>query len=231
MPKRQRPRWLAEGRCERTARPGTPNYRNTPQDWPAVDRQRPGRGYRHVLMKRDVERFIGILPDWSGLSEGLNAIVLAPGDPCCDGWHRPGIVAVCAWERRLWIEPADWYYNAHRQVFRQLGVPCEEAEDGDYVCKFTESTARAYQLLHVLLHELGHHHDRMSTRSKRRASRGEGFAERYALAYGDRIWERYLGDVRVAVMAAGLAGQLNFVRTAPRNRTGSQRALGREGAT
>lgn len=51
---------------------------------------------------------------------------------------------------------------------------------------------RAYQLLHVALHELGHHHDRMTTKSKRRASRGEGFAERHALNYGDRIWERYL---------------------------------------
>ena len=94
--------------------------------------------------------------------------------------------------RNFWIEPACWYIDAHRRVFRQLGVPCEETDDGYYICKFTDRTVRAFQLLHVLLHELGHHHDRMSTRSKRQASRGEGFAERYALAYGDRIWERYL---------------------------------------
>jgi len=45
-----------------------------------------------------------------------------------------------------------------------------------------------------LLHELGHHHDRMTTKSKRTASRGEGYAERYALAYADRIWESYLNE-------------------------------------
>jgi len=177
-------------RKNRTAK--TPNYWNTPLDCPVIDRQRPGPGYRHVLMKRDVERFIVILPDWHTLSKGLNAIVLAPGDPGCDGRHWPGIVAVCAWERELWIETARWYHDAHRRIFRQLGVPCEELDSGDYLCRFTESTVRGYQLLHVLLHELGHHHDRMSTRSKRQSSRGEGFAERYALAHADVIWERYL---------------------------------------
>jgi len=177
-------------RKNRTAE--TPNYRNTPQYRPVVDRQRPGPGYRHVLLKRDVERFVTILPDWDRLSEGLNAIVLAPGSPCFDGWHKPGIVAVCAWERHLLIDTACWYHDAHRRVFCKLGVPCEKVGSDQYRCKFTESTVRAYQLLHVLLHELGHHHDRMSTRSKRQASRGEGYAERYALAYTDVIWQRYL---------------------------------------
>ena len=31
----------------------------------------------------------------------------------------------------------------------------------------------------------------MTTRSKRRASRGESFAELYARTHGDRIWGRY----------------------------------------
>jgi len=55
-------------------------------------------------MKRDIERFINLLPDWEELSIGLNAIVLAPGNGRCDGWHRPGIVALCAWEMELCIE-------------------------------------------------------------------------------------------------------------------------------
>ena len=35
-----------------------------------IDRQRPGAGYRHVLMQRDVERFIQILPDYLKVREG-----------------------------------------------------------------------------------------------------------------------------------------------------------------
>src|SRR5947207_13763624 len=45
------------------------------------ERRRPGKGYRHVLRKSDVERFIALLPDWDELSDGLDAIVLLPGDP------------------------------------------------------------------------------------------------------------------------------------------------------
>ncbi len=50
----------------------------------------------------------------------------------------------------------------------------------------------AVQNLHILLHELGHHHDRITTRSRRRASRGESYAEQYARTYEERIWADYL---------------------------------------
>jgi hypothetical protein len=68
----------------------TPGYDITPQPRPFIDRQRPGAGYRHLL-ERDVERFVELLPDWEELSQGLNAIVLAPGDPGVLGWHRRGV--------------------------------------------------------------------------------------------------------------------------------------------
>lgn len=172
----------------------TPNYYNTAQDIPAIDRRRPGPGYRHALKKRDVERFIRLLPDWEELSRGLNAILMAPGRLRLDGWYRRGIVAVCAWEIDREIEISGWYYHEHRKVFRQIGIPCEEIDDDNYLCKFTERTVRAYQLLHILLHELGHHHDLMTTKSKKSCSRGETFAERYALSYADRIWESYINE-------------------------------------
>lgn len=161
---------------------------------PVIDRQKPGQGFRHLLLKRDVERFIDLLPDWKALSQGLRAIILAPGEWTCSGWHRPGIVALCAWERDLWYETRDWFHDEHRRVFDQIGLECEPQTDGYVLLKWTESTARAYQLMHVLLHELGHHHDRMTTRSRRCAARGEYYAERYALDYADRIWDRYLNE-------------------------------------
>jgi hypothetical protein len=82
------------------------------------------------------------------------------------------------------------YVEEHRDIFDRLGVPIEPGDEG-YVLGFTEVTLRAYQLLHVFLHELGHHHDRMTTRSQRRSSRGERFAEQYARTHGDQIWSRY----------------------------------------
>jgi len=169
----------------------TPNYYNTPQTVPVIDRERPGSRYRHLLKKRDVIDFISILPDWEELSKGLNVIVLAPGEEDTDGWHDPGVVAVCAWERELWREVDDEYYQEHADILERLGVPCEKTRSGS-LCKFSEATTKAFQLLHILLHELGHHHDRMTTRSKLEASRGEGYAERYARQYEKLIWDRYL---------------------------------------
>ncbi len=168
----------------------TPTYYDTPQPAPLIDRQRPGKGYRHLLMQRDIETFIGLLPEWAELSRGLNAIVLAPGHYTTNGWHTPGVVAVCAWEADLWVDYSVGHYEDHEPIFDRLGVPSHPIQDG-VMCEFSEAQARAYQLLHILLHELGHHHDRMTTRSKVRASRGEPYAEAYALRHEAVIWERY----------------------------------------
>jgi hypothetical protein len=69
----------------------------------------------------------------------------------------------------LWFESAVSYYEDHCDIWERLGVPCEERDDGDgpYVlCKFTQNTVRTYQLLHILTHELDHHHDRITTNPK-----------------------------------------------------------------
>ena len=171
----------------------TPSYYDTPPPALVIDRQRPGKGYRHLLLQRDVETFIGLLPDWPTLSRGLNAIVLAPGEYSLNGWHQPGVVHVCAWEADLWIDYALSHYEDHKPVLDRLGVASHPLANGGVMCEFTEAQARAYQLLHILLHELGHHHDRITTRSQVRASRGESYAEDYALRHEALIWERYQG--------------------------------------
>jgi hypothetical protein len=169
----------------------TPNYWNTPQERPVIDRQRPGRGFRHVLLKRDVERFIAILPEWGVLSRGLNAIVLAPGRETCQGWHRRGVVAVCAWSRELAEEWSNDFVEEHRKVLQRLDVPLEPSDEESTWCHFTEDSVRGFQLMHVLLHELGHHQDRITTRSEGRPARGEGYAEMYANAHAEGLWRRY----------------------------------------
>ena len=183
---------VVDGQVQKKNNPeGTANYYGTPPPALVIDRQRPGKGYRHVLMQRDIETFIGLLPEWAELSRGLNAIVLAPGERTTDGWHTPGVVGICAWEEDLWVDYAGMALSkTTRRSFDRLGVRSHAVENG-VMCEFTEAQARAYQLLHILLHELGHHHDRMTTKSKVRASRGEPYAEAYALRHEALIWERY----------------------------------------
>jgi hypothetical protein len=169
----------------------TPNYYNADQPAPFVDRRRPGERYRHLLRRTDIEDFTAILPEWDEFSKGLNAIVLAPGGDAM-GWHEPGVVHVCAWEEELWWnDTAPAFVDDHTEIFELLEVTVEKHGER-LITKWTEAQARAFQLLHILLHELGHHHDRMTTRSQRRAARGESFAEDYARRHEARIWTSYL---------------------------------------
>ena len=181
------------GRVQKKNNPEwTANYYTTAPPSLVIDRQRPGQGYRHVLMQRDIEKFIRLLPDWTGLSRGLNAIVLAPGESRLNGYYRRGVVHVCAWPEDLWIDFRNdtAFFDAHEPIFRRLDVPMVASENYT-LCQFTPATVRAYQMLHILLHELGHHHDRLTTKPQGKPNRGESYAEAYALAYEARIWEQY----------------------------------------
>lgn len=164
---------------------------NTSREFPEIFRKNPGPHHRHVLHVKHVRSFLSILPQWNELAVGLNAILLAPHKTGCDGFHRPGLVAICAQPRSLRFAVPDWYVQAHRALFKHLNVCVEKTPEG-VVITHTESSLRGFQLLHILLHELGHHHDRMTTRSRKRASRGEGFAESYANIHGELIRGRYL---------------------------------------
>lgn len=156
----------------------------------AFERGRPGKGYRHLLTKADLVRFISLLPDWSEIGHGLHTIVLDEGDDATEGWHSPGCIGICAWEHDLWVEYTPNHYTEHAALFEALRVSSESTSSGVTV-QWTESAARAYQLLHVFLHELGHHHDRMTTDSAHAAARGERYAEDYASRYASSIWASY----------------------------------------
>lgn len=169
----------------------TPNYYNESQHSLVIDRKRPGVGYRHLLKRKDILDFIEILPDWAELSRGLKGIVLAPGDWRIFGYHRLGVVHICAWDKDLWITLSKEGIEQEKFFLDRFGVVCEK-RGNEVLCKFSDGTARAHQLLATLLHELGHHHDRMTTRSKNGPCRGEGYAEDYAKKYTELIWTRYL---------------------------------------
>lgn len=196
-PRRKTGTKVTDGKVQRKNRTDlSPHYEQTPQSRPVVDRQRPGSGHRHFLTVKHIYRFIDLLPDWSELSRGLNAVVLAGAHPEAMGWHRPGIVAICAWERELIQNWDTDFVEDHREILDRLGVEREHTKQplSGELCYFDEKSIRGFQLMHIFLHELGHHHDRMTTRSKQDSSRGESYAEQYAINYAEQIWDRYLEE-------------------------------------
>lgn len=170
-------------------------HQETPSIWTTetflFEKDRPGKGCRHLLSKADVLAFVGIIPDWDFYSQGLKGVRLVARNGDYDGlYYHAGIICIPAWERTLWLEVRNDFFIEHQALFDRLGVPYE-FEEGYWTLKFTEHTARAYQLLHVFLHELGHHCDKMSTRQRRRPGRGEAFAENWAYEFESRVWEGY----------------------------------------
>jgi hypothetical protein len=148
-----------------------------------LDRESPGRGFRHVVSKRDLQAFIDIIPDWDQLSRNLERIVLAghgTADAVYAFYHREetGAIFLHAWHEDLWIELTPEYFEAHADIFQRIGVSFDRVE-GAVMCRFTEAQARAFMLLHIFMHELGHHHDRLH-QTHRHSTKGEDYAERFA---------------------------------------------------
>ena len=161
-----------------------------------IDRRRPGEGYRHLLLKRDIERFIELTPNWNELSRGLDLISLDCGRSDCDGWYDRGAIGICAWPLEMSYPLKLSWYAEHRDFLTRIGARVEDTgPPDDVVIHWTLDTARAYQLCHVFLHELGHHADRMHTRAKTdNAPRGEPFAEDYAFDLEPLVLERYFAE-------------------------------------
>ncbi len=118
-------------------------------------------------------------------------MLLTQGEPRLDGYYDPGVVAVCAWPQDPWQVVHGQHVDDHDEVLRALDVARERLPGDRVRLLWTRPQARAYQLLHILLHELGHHHDLMTTRTRRECARGEPYAEAYAHRYAEQVWESY----------------------------------------
>jgi hypothetical protein len=171
----------------------TPGHVYVRRPAPMIVRERPGHGYEHMLLARDVERFLALLPHWDELAIGLNTILLDAGHPTIEGWHRRGVVALTAWERTLWVDYSAESHRKHAAIYDRIDLTRTILEDGYVRAEWTPAKIRAFQLTHILTHELGHHHDAMTNRS-RHSARGEEYAESYANALGDAVWARYVEE-------------------------------------
>ena len=173
-------------------RPDPANYFALPQQDVRIDRRSPGPGFRHLVTVAQLRAFLDLLPDWDEVAVGLDAIVLDRGSEDLQGWHRPHLIGLRAWEQELWWHDCHPLFEAeHRAVLDRLGVTRIHGDE-HVEMRWTEAQARTFQLLHVLPHELGHHHDRVTTRRRRRGGRGESYAEAYALRALETVWDAYV---------------------------------------
>jgi len=181
---------VKDGRVQRKNR-----HRPTGHEGYVLDRESPGRGCSHVVTKRDLQAFIDIIPEWQRFSERLERIVLAAhnGDDGLYVFYRQeesGVIFLHAWPDDLWIEIAIPYFEAHQELFDRLGVSYDRIKDG-VMCRFTLAQARAFTLLHVFIHELGHHHDR-TTQKHHGSTKGEDHAERFANSRFELLFPDYV---------------------------------------
>jgi hypothetical protein len=173
------------------------NHTRTARIGYVVDRRRAGRGYRHVLKKKDIHDFTDVIPDWAMISKGIESIILDSCDGLVDGLYRhydhegTGIIWLSAWPESMWVEFNPEYFHEHQWFFDKLGITYEQKGE-DWCCYFTEPQARAFMLLHVFLHELGHHVDKLRSRKQNEMRGGEEFAETYANEMFKKIWPAYV---------------------------------------
>lgn len=220
----------------------------------------PGPGYRHVVSRELLQRFVELIPDWSDISRGLELIVLAEGNTWYDGRYQDGVIELTAWDDPVAYAMTPIYHAMHRPIWDRLRVPSrpepefiakvwvgdlDEAEheiaawlrtsefgivdgevEGEWLAidrdevpgtvlaelteigyeihiyarcvfmRFDRCTAAAYQLLHVFLHELGHHIDAMALPDRGVCRRGENYAEQWAIRCADLIWDDAMALIR-----------------------------------
>lgn len=150
---------------------------------------------RHVVTKDDIWKFLRLIPDWKRVSIDLDMIYLAGNlDDEADGWYEypdePTIV-LNPWSKDLTMQISyPDYLNEHSELFKRLGAEVTEVMKDEWSVKFDIDSARAFQLLHIFLHELGHHHYRIN-HGRGRDGGSEKFAETYALKMERLIWRRY----------------------------------------
>lgn len=128
----------------------TPNYWNTSQTEIQIDREKPGKGYKHFLKKKDILSFIELIPNWEVYSRGLDAIVLESGDSNHDGvYYYSGVICISAWPKEMDDELGVSYFKDHEKLFSRLGVKSTKFKNFN-LCEFNEDQIKGYQLLHIL---------------------------------------------------------------------------------
>ncbi len=164
-------------------------------DLPSLEirRMRPAKGYYHAVSVTDVRRMIALIPDWDEVAQGIRAVFLTPGgDDAYGRYNNAGIIKLDAWPRSG-IDPV---LDRKRWLLAQIGIDLGSLKEGDLV-QMNRDQARCFLLLGTFLHEIGHHLDRMSTRSKRDAANGEAVAVAYEHRRQQELYPAYCAEFGV----------------------------------
>jgi len=176
----------------------TPDYWNTKQSEIQIVVEKPGKGFKHFLKKRDLIDFLTLIPNWDRLSEDLNSIILEQGGSDYFGlYYQRGVICISAWEKEMDIVLEESIYNEIKVILDKLGVQSVKEVGNMYHCEFNTEQIKGFQLLYILMHELGHHYDRIQTKSKARSARGENYAEEFAHISVDQMWSKYQEHFKV----------------------------------
>ena len=158
-----------------------------------VQRIRPAKGFYHAVTPTDVRRFIRLIPDWDVVAAGIRAVILTPGDDDCYGrYHNAGIVKLDAWPR----DESAYVPMRKEWLVRAMGIDLPHEGFG-WSLRLGREQVRCFLLMGTFLHEIGHHVDRMSTRSRADASSGEPFAIDYEHRLQREIWDAFVREFGV----------------------------------
>ncbi len=162
-----------------------------------ITRDTPKRGYRHLISQKDVKDFLSVFPDWHRYGHGIERIQLTSGSEGYYGcyyhhWREgTGSIEIPAWEKDIWTEYDYGFYKEHQNIFETLKVTVSRKDDS-VKCHFNIKQARAFTLVHVLTHEIGHHYDKMTGINSQFCSRGEDFAEQFSMDLFPIIYPAYV---------------------------------------
>lgn len=141
----------------------------------------------------DVRRFLALMSEWRKELDELGEVILERGHPQFDASYR---FFDCTIKLQPWatLSPTWWsgHVWGHDSILTRLNVPLEAVGDS-FVCRFTRDTARAYMLLHVFMHEIGHH--LYFVRNGMTSDRSEKYAEEFALRFEGLMWAAIRGQV------------------------------------
>lgn len=172
----------------------------------AIERARPGSGFIHVVTQDELYSFVQNLADWPRLSVGLDKIVLDAGWYDSYGYYDHGTIGLRAFSDSLVVNywpdeksrDRDLLDTIVKDVEYEQDPSVESSKTSLVIYHLTRPMARAFMLVHVLSHELGHHLDRM-TNQLRDCPHGEPFAFRFEWDQAPLFWQTYLrtfGDPR-----------------------------------
>ena len=108
------------------------NHAFTAMEGYVVDRERPCRGFKHVISKKDIHDFIDLIPDWPDIGVGIESIVLDVGGDDFDGLYEhfhhenTGTIWLSAWPQALWVEFENDYFHEHKWHLDTIGVVYEQ---------------------------------------------------------------------------------------------------------